>query len=262
MNMHSVKKESRNSTSFLILPDGRQLAYELIEGEGPTVVFMGGFHSDMTGAKATSMHAHCKSIGQRFVRFDYTGHGQSSGSFENGTIGDWKNDAIAILDHVATGENIIIGSSMGGWIMLLAALERPEKIKALIGLASAPDLTENLLWQAMTPDQQALLLKNKMIPIPSCNDQPPYTITLKLVEEGRKHLLLNAPIPLTMPIRLIHGLKDEDVPWATSVTLTEKLTSANVQLTLIKDAGHRLSDPAHIRVITSTLQCLRQEIII
>jgi len=258
--MQTVKKESRNNTPFLILPDGRELAYRLTEGNLPGVVFLGGFHSDMTGAKATSMEAYCTSIGQRFLRFDYTGHGQSSGVFTECTISGWKNDALTMLDHVATDENILIGSSMGGWIMLLAALERPQKVKGLLGLASAPDFTENLLWDAMTQEQKNTLLKDKILPIPSCYGQDPYPISLNLIEDGRKNLLLHKEIPLHMPIRLVHGLKDEDVPWQTSLAITEKIQSKNICLTLIKDANHRLSDPAHIEVISQALTSLLHEI--
>ena len=256
MNMQPVKKESRNGTPFLILSDGRELAYHLTEGLLPGVVFLGGFRSDMTGAKATSMEAYCKKIGRRFLRFDYTGHGQSSGEFLDCTIGGWKNDALAMLDHIATGQNILVGSSMGGWIMLLAALERQEQVRGLLGLASAPDFTENLLWKAMTVEQQQSLLTEKLLFVPSCNGQDPYPISLTLVEEGRKNLLLNNTIPLKMPVRLVHGLNDEDVPWQTSLTLAEKLNSKNSILTFIKDAGHRLSEPLHIEAITAQLSFL------
>jgi pimeloyl-ACP methyl ester carboxylesterase len=151
MNMQSVKKESRNGTAFLILPDGRQLAYQLSEGRSPGVVFLSGFRSDMTGAKASAMADYCKQAGQRFLRFDYTGHGQSSGDFMDCTIGGWKNDALAMLDHLMPEECILIGSSMGAWIMLLAARERQQQVRGLLGLASAADFTENLVWRAMTP---------------------------------------------------------------------------------------------------------------
>ncbi len=260
MNMQTVKKESRNGIDFLILPDGRQLAYTLTPGSLPGVVFMGGFHSDMTGAKAMAMETYCKSLGKRFLRFDYSGHGQSARKFEDCTIGDWKADALAMLDHIATGENIIIGSSMGGWIMLLAALARPEKVRGLLGISSAPDFVENLIWKAMDPGQQAQLVNTGSFDIPSCYGQPPYPITRNLVEEARTHLLLEAQIPLTMPVRLVHGLKDEDVPWHTAVTLAEKLQSADVRLTLIKDGNHRLSEPAQIQTITENLdQLLKAE---
>lgn len=253
MNMQTVKKESRSGTDFLILPDGRQLAYQLSEGTLPGIVFMGGFRSDMTGAKAMAMEADAKKRGKRFLRFDYTGHGQSSGDFIHCTIGGWKNDAVAMLDHIAPGDNFLIGSSMGGWIMLLAALERKEKVSGLLGLASAPDFTENLLWRAMTPAQQRTILTEKILPIPSCNGQEPYPISLNLVEEGRKNLLLHNTIALSCPVRLVHGLNDEDVPWQTSVSLSKALASPDVALTLIKDAGHRLSTAEQLALISQSL---------
>lgn len=256
MNTQTVKKESRNGTSFLILPDGREIAYRLSRGKTPGVVFCGGFRSDMTGTKATAMAEYCESIGRQCLRFDYTGHGQSSGDFAECTIGGWKNDALAIIDQLAPGENILIGSSMGGWIALLVALDRPKMIKGLLGLASAPDFTENLIWQALKPEQQQTLLNEKIIFIPSCNGQEPYPISLKLVDEGRQNLLLQAPIPINCPVRLVHGLNDEDVPWQTSVRLAERLATSSLHLTLIKDAGHRLSEPDHINAITAQLSVL------
>lgn len=246
MNTRSVKKESREGTSFLVLPDGRELAYCASGGALPGVVFMGGFRSDMTGAKAQSLERWCREKNRRFLRFDYSGHGRSSGDFRDGTIGGWTRDALAMLDHVATGDNLLVGSSMGAWIMLLAALQRKERVRGLVGVASAPDFTEDLLWNAMTPAQQSTLLTEKLLPVASCNGQEPYPITLNLVEEGRRHLLLRNAIPLACPVRLIHGAEDEDVPWQVAVSLLQRLAGADVTLQLIKDGNHRLSAPEHL----------------
>jgi pimeloyl-ACP methyl ester carboxylesterase len=260
MNTHTVKKESRGSTQFLILPDGRELAYHLTDGSLPGVVFMGGFRSDMTGSKAVSLEAHCRARKQRFLRFDYTGHGKSSGEFTKCHIGDWKSDALAMLDHVATGPNILAGSSMGGWIMLLAALERKELVRGLIGIASAPDFTENLIWQTMSQEQKKNLMRDKNMQLPSCNGQEPYTVTLELIEEARDHLMLTDEISLDIPVRLIHGLKDEDVPWQTSQKLLEALKTTDVTLQLIKNAGHRMSDGANLVFLNNMLDALMDDV--
>jgi len=232
--------------SFLKLADGRKLAHHLTEGKSPGVIFMGGFKSDMNGAKATALETYCVKHGHRFVRFDYTGHGESSGKFEDGTISAWKQDALDIFDKLGAGKNILIGSSMGAWLALLVALERPEKISGIVGIASAPDFTENLVWQALTPAQQKKLLEKGQVLIPDCYGEAPYPITRALVEDGRKHLLLDKEIPIHVPVRLIHGTEDNDVPWQVSVTLIEKLATPDVRLQLIKNGDHRLSEPQHL----------------
>lgn len=224
------------------------------EGRLPGVVFCGGFKSDMAGSKALTLEAWCQKRGQRFVRFDYTGHGQSSGRFEEGTIGAWKRDALTILDDIATGDNVLVGSSMGGWIMLLAALERKERVRGLVGIASAPDFTERLIWEEMHAEQRAEIEKNGVVYLPSCYGEEPYPITRRLIEEGRSHLLLQGSIDLPVPVRLLHGTKDEDVPWQVSHTLMERLTSPDAMLRLVKDAGHRLSGPDQLIMLCEALE--------
>ena len=213
--------------------DGATIAYHLTSGKHPGVIFLTGFKSDMTGGKAMAVEAFCHERGQAILRFDYTGHGQSSGEFEDGTIGQWAADAVYALDRLTEGPQVLVGSSMGGWIMLLTALARPERIAGLIGLAAAPDFTEDL---------------------PNCyDDQEPYRISGKLIEEGRNNLLLGAEISIDVPVRLIQGLKDEDIPWKTSARLSERLQSDNVEVTLVKSGDHRLSEPDDIDRLTRTL---------
>ncbi|MGE0755223.1 MAG: alpha/beta fold hydrolase, partial [Alphaproteobacteria bacterium] len=216
----SVKTESAIAPSFLELPDRRRIAYHASAGKGPGVIFMGGFKSDMTGSKALALEAFCQQQGRHFVRFDYTGHGRSSGTFREGNIGRWTQDALDVIDRLGARQNILTGSSMGGWIMLLAALARPDKTCGLLGIAAAPDFTERLMWQQMTPQQQDAVMKAGEIAYPNCYGDEPYPITRQLIEEGRNQLLLDGPLRIDVPVRLIHGLQDQDVPWQTSITLS------------------------------------------
>ena len=190
--------------------DGATIAYHALPGKGPGVVFLTGFMSDMTGSKALALEAHCRATGRAFVRFDYLGHGASSGRFEEGTIGRWADDAVTVLDRLTEGPQVLVGSSMGGWIMLLAALQRKVRVAGLLGLAPAPDFTEDLLWARFTPEQQDTLMREGALSVPNCYSDTPYTIARALVEEGRNHLLLGDTIDLRCPVRLIHGQRDED----------------------------------------------------
>ncbi|MEQ1705346.1 MAG: alpha/beta hydrolase [Rickettsiales bacterium] len=242
--------------SFLELADNHRLAYALTEGTLPCVIFMGGFKSDMTGSKATALEASCKERGQRFIRFDYTGHGKSSGKFQEGTIGAWKNDALAIIDKLGAEKNILVGSSMGAWIALLCALERREKVAGIAGIASAPDFTEKLIWERLNGEQKEILQKEGVYYAPSCYGEEPYPITLKLIEEARNHLLLGKEIKLDMPVCLLHGTNDEDVPWQVSTTLLQLITSKNSRLTLVKDGNHRLSEPAQLNMMCEAVKNL------
>lgn len=222
----------------------------------PGLVFLGGFMSDMSGGKAQALEGYARAQGRAFLRFDYRGHGASSGRFEDATIGDWRGDALAMLDEMTEGPQILIGSSMGGWIMLLAALARPERIAGLIGIAAAPDFTEDLIWARATAEQRAALENVGYVDNPSAYSEEPYRITRRLIEEGRGHLLLNRPIALICPVRLIHGLEDPDVPWQTSLRLAEALESKDVEVTLVKGAGHRLSEPADLARLARTIEAL------
>lgn len=242
--------------SFLELPDNRRIAYHLTPGRLPGVIFMGGFKSDMTGSKALALETFCKNRGQRFLRFDYTGHGESSGRFVDGTIGSWKQDMLDVLDQLTEGKSILIGSSMGAWIMLLAGLTRPEKVLALIGIASAPDFTEALVWKKLQPKQKQDLEEKGVFYAPSCNGEDPYPITMTLIKEARTHLLLDKDISIFVPVRLLHGLDDQDVPWQNSISLMEKLQSNDIRLQLIKGGNHRLSEPEHLELLCATLEQL------
>jgi len=231
---------------FLDTPYGAKLAYHATPGVVPGVIFLAGFKSDMDGDKAVALEAHCVARGQSFIRFDYRGHGQSSQAFEDGCIGDWAQDAVSVLDSLSNGPQILVGSSMGGWIMLLTALARPERIAGLVGIAAAPDFTEDLLWDTFDDVRKTRIEAEGYLDIENDYDGEPYRIVRRLIEDGRDHLLLRSPINLDVPVRLIQGLCDEDVPWQTALRIQERLTSPDVEVTLIKDGDHRLSTPQHL----------------
>ena len=217
-----------------------------------TVVFLPGFMSDMTGDKALAVEAWCEAHGPACLRLDYSGHGASGGRFEDGNIGRWTEDALFLIDHCAPGPLILVGSSMGGWIALNVAVRRPERVRALVGIAAAPDFTETLMWPAFTAQQRAALLRDGELRIPS-EYGGEQIITRTLIEDGRNHLLLGGPIRLTCPARLLHGQQDPDVPWQTALRLAERLQSDDVRITLIKDGTHRLSRPQDIALLCDTV---------
>lgn len=238
--------------------DGVMLAWARREGRRPTVVFLPGFQSDMGGTKAMELDAFCARRGQAMLRFDYSGHGASGGRFEDGTIGRWANDAILAIDRLTEGELVLVGSSMGGWIALLAARARPHRIAALLGIAAAPDFTEALMWEAMTFEERRTLMREGVIHAPSQYGEPT-PITRRLIEDGRDHLLLGGAIELGCRVRLLHGQSDPDVPWEMSLRIAEQVTAEDVQVTLIKDGDHRLSRPQDLALLCRTLAALLGE---
>ncbi len=208
----------------------------------------------MAGTKATFLDDVCAARELPYVRFDYSGHGLSSGRFEDGTIGAWAEDAIAVIDHVADGRLILVGSSMGGWIMLLAALARPERVAGLVGLAPAPDFTETLIWNRLPDEQRDRLTRTGRLETPSDYSDEPTVITRALIEEGRRHLLLSAPIGIRCPVRLLHGMADPDVPHQLSLDLAERIIGNDVRVTLIKDGDHRLSREEDLALLGATIE--------
>ncbi len=245
-----------DNPEILACSDGRNIAYCQTHGSSPGVIFLSGFKSDMNGTKAVALEKFCKSQERSFLRFDYTGHGKSSGCFEDGTIGQWSRDAILVLDELCKGPQILVGSSMGGWIMLLVAIARPEKIAGLIGIAAAPDFTEDLIENKFLPDQLDLIAKQGFLEIPNCYDEEPYKITKALLDDGQNHLLLNSEIPIECPVRLIHGVEDQDVQWKISLRLAKKLKSQNVETLFVKGGDHRLSEQHDLNRMCQTLDSL------
>jgi pimeloyl-ACP methyl ester carboxylesterase len=255
------RETTGETTGHIDRGDGIELAWSKLDGASPTIVFLPGFRSDMTGDKATALAAFCAARGQAMLRFDYSGHGASAGRFEDGTIGIWASDALTAIDRLTEGPLILIGSSMGGWLALLVALKRPERIAAIVGIAAAPDFTERLMWEAMTFAERTQLMRDGLLLAPSRYGEPT-PITRTLIEEGRTHLLLDGlipilcPIPIDCKVRLLHGQADPDVPWETALRTGERLASRDVQIVLIKDGDHRLSRPADLAVLRRTVAAL------
>ncbi|PRX35188.1 Pimeloyl-ACP methyl ester carboxylesterase [Meinhardsimonia xiamenensis] len=243
-----------SAPAFLDTPQGRRIAYHKSEGAGPGVVFLGGFRSDMTGTKALHLEAWARARGRAFLRFDYSGHGASSGRFEEGCIGDWAEDAVAAIEALTQGPQILVGSSMGGWIAILAS-ERlgPARVAGLVGIAAAPDFTEDGFWAGFDEAQRAELVEKGQIAIPSDYEDGPYIITRRLIEEGRRHLVLRRPLGLPFPVRLLQGTEDEAVPLEVPLKLLDHADCADMRLTLVKGADHRFSDPDCLELIETAI---------
>ncbi|WP_299373343.1 alpha/beta hydrolase [uncultured Tateyamaria sp.] len=238
---------------ILDTPQGRQLAYHRTEGRGPWIVFLGGLKSDMEGTKAIHLEAWCRAQGRAFLRFDYSGHGQSSGTFEEGAIGDWAEDTQAALEALTDGPVVVVGSSMGGWQALLFARNRPDRVAGVVTIAAAPDFTEDGYWAAFTDAQKAQLATDGQIEMPS-DYMEPYIITRRLIEDGRKHLVLREPLPLPFAVRCLQGTADTAVSTETAVRLLEHADSPDMRLTLVKDADHRFSDGPCLGMIEAAIE--------
>jgi len=241
---------------YLETETGRRIAYARLEGagpgSGPGVVFLGGFRSDMTGTKAQFLEDWARAHGRAFLRFDYSGHGQSSGDFEDGAIGDWAADAMAVVARLTAGPQILVGSSMGGWIALLLAREMPGKVAGLVTIAAAPDFTEDSMWAGFDADQRVVLEEVGKIALPSEYGEP-LVITKRLIEDGRSNLVLRAPLPLPFPVRMLQGTADADVDQSVALRLLAHVTGDNIRLTLVKGADHRFSDPACLDLIAAAI---------
>lgn len=238
---------------FLTTPQGRSIAYDRIMGRGPGVVFLHGLRSDMTGTKAVALADWARRTGRAFLRFDCSGHGRSSGRFEDGAIGDWFEDALVALDRLTEGPQVLVGSSMGGWLALLLARAVPGRVQGLVGIAAAPDFTEDSMWAQATEAQRTALLRDGFIQRPSDYGDAPYVVTRRLIEEGRAHLVLRSPLSLPFPVRLLHGTADRDVPPAVALRLLDHAESPDLRLTLVRDADHRFSSPACLALIEAAI---------
>jgi pimeloyl-ACP methyl ester carboxylesterase len=238
--------------SFLHRPDSERLAYRRVAGAGPTVVWLGGFHSDMLGGKAEALAAWAELAGRAYVRFDYFGHGESSGEFQAGTIGRWREDALAVVDALTAGPLVLVGSSMGGWIASLVALARPERIAGLVLVAPAADMTDKLMAPGLAPEARTALAEHGVWTRPSLYDGG-YPITAALLEEGSRWSILPGPVAIQAPLHVLQGGADPDVPWRHAMALAEAWTGEEVVFTLIRDGDHRLSRPQDLRRLVAAV---------
>ena len=239
--------------------DGAALTWRKVAGGGPTVVWLGGFHSDMIGTKAQALADWAAARGRAFLRFDYFGHGQSEGDFADGTITRWRGDVLAVLDALAPGEVVLVGSSMGGWLACLAALVRPDRVKGLVLIAPAADFTEALLKPSLPTEAEAALARDGVWTRPSAYDGDGYPISAALLEDGARWSILGAPVPITAPVRILQGGADPDVPWRHALELSQVIGSSDVVFTLIRDGDHRLSRPRDIARLIAAVEELGGE---
>jgi pimeloyl-ACP methyl ester carboxylesterase len=240
------------TSGFLNRPDGERLAWRRVAGEGPTVVWLSGYRSDMTGTKAEALAEWAKAAGRGYLRFDYFAHGESSGDFLQGSITRWREDALAAIDEMTKGPLVLVGSSMGGWIACLAAMARPERLQALVLVAPAPDFTSKLMPLAIPAEGMAEIRERGVWLQPSAYGEPS-PITRTLLDDGARWSILDAPVPITAPVRILQGGEDPDVPWHHALELAGALKSADVVFTLIKDGDHRLSRPQDIARLVATV---------
>lgn len=239
-------------TPTFVTPDGRRLAYHLTDGTGPAVVFLGGFKSDMEGTKAVHLEAWAKREGRAFLRFDYSGHGESDGAFTDGTIGDWIADARAAIG-LLSGPVILVGSSMGGWISLLLSRAMPERVAGLVTIAAAPDFTEDSMWAGFDDAQKAALEADGQVALPSDYGEP-YIITKRLIADGRDQLVLRDPLPLPFPVRFLQGTADADVDMSVALRLLDHAEGPDMRLTLVDGADHRFSDERCLALIATAIE--------
>lgn len=236
--------------------EGRRLALRHRPGRGPAIVFLPGYMSDMEGGKATALDAWAAETGREMVRFDYGGCGASEGAFDAQSLDDWLGDVLAVIDSAAIGPVVLVGSSMGGWLMLLAALERPERVAGLVGIAAAPDFTS---W-GFTDEEKRTIREAGRLEQPTPYGEQPYVTSRTFWESGERRLLLASEIAVDCPVRLLHGQQDPDVPWRHSLLLAERLRSADVQTILIKDGDHRLSRAGDVALLIGAVAGLMEQL--
>jgi len=239
---------------------GTRLAYHLTEGSSPGVIFLGGFMSDMEGGKATMLEAYCSARGQAFLRFDYQGHGESDGAFADGTIGLWAQDALAVIDGLTEGPQILVGSSMGGWVALLAAKARPSRVRGLVGIAAAPDFTTRMWQDELTDQQRETIIRDGLVEVPTDYGPDPYTLTKGLFDDGWANRVIHQPLHLDVPMRLIQGTEDPDVPWQTVLDIADAVTSDDVEIILVPGGDHRLSEKLDLKRLKRVVRQLSMQL--
>ncbi|HUO89412.1 MAG TPA: alpha/beta hydrolase [Rhizomicrobium sp.] len=236
----------------IVRDSGARIAALVRGGSRPGIVWLNGLKSVMTGTKAQAVDAWAAERGRACVRFDYFGHGASSGDFRDGTVTRWLDDSLTVIERLCHGPQILVGSSMGAWLAVLSALARPERVAGLLLIAPAVDFTEVLLWNTFSPDVRGQIQRDGEWLRPSQYDPQPYPITCSLIEDGRKHLVLGASIELSCPVRILQGMADPDVPWQHAMKLVDRL-GPDTELTLVKAGDHRLSRASDIALLLRTL---------
>ena len=242
-----------DSLQHLVRNDNLRLASRVVHGTQPTVVWLGGFHSDMAGTKAQILADQARATGGGYLRFDYFGHGESDGEFAKGTISRWREDALAVIDDLTEGPLVLVGSSMGGWLACLVAAVRAERVKALVLVAPAPDFTEKLMEPELSAEAKAAIARDGFWTRPSEYDDGGYAITRELLEDGARWSILPGPVPIDVPVRVLQGGADPDVPWTHALELANALTSDDVVFTLVKDGDHRLSRPQDLERLVAAV---------
>ncbi|MCT8159774.1 alpha/beta hydrolase [Pseudoruegeria sp. SHC-113] len=241
------------AVQYLQTKAGRRIAYHRSEGKGLGVVFLGGFKSDMEGSKALHLEAWAQRHGRAYLRFDYSGHGQSGGAFTDGCIGDWAADAQAAIEALTEGPQVLVGSSMGGWISLLMTKALAGRVAGLVTIAAAPDFTEAGFWASFSEAERRQVMEAGQIAVPSEYGEP-YIITRRLIEDGRNHLVMDKPLPLPFPVRCLQGTADNAVSTETALALLDHADCADMRLTLKKGADHSFSDPECLVLIEKTIE--------
>ena len=244
------------------LSSGGEIAYHQIKsktGKRPGIVYLAGYGSDMRGEKPSTIEKFCIEHDYDYVRFEYLGIGDSSGNFEDFAIGDWLENSLEVIDHLTEGPQVLVGSSMGGWLMLQVALQRKDRIAGLVGIAPAPDFTEALMWSQFSDELKEQLKTKGRVNLKHISGED-YFITMKMIEDGRKLLLMNNAIGINVPVSIIHGMRDMDVPYQLSISLVDKLQSENVDLHLIKNAMHRVSEPADLIFLIGVISAMMQKL--
>ncbi|XP_037381472.1 palmitoyl-protein thioesterase ABHD10, mitochondrial [Talpa occidentalis] len=245
----------KTSLSFLSRPDLPSLAYKRLKGKSPGIIFIPGYLSNMNGTKALAIEDFCRSLGHAYIRFDYSGVGSSDGNLQESTVGKWRKDVLSVIDDIAVGPQILVGSSLGGWLMLHAAIARPEKVVALIGVATAADGLVTQFKQLPVEMKKDIEMKGTWT-VPTKYSEEDYQIPYSFITEAEHHCLLHSPIPVNCPIRLLHGMKDDIIPWHTSMQVANQVMSRDVDVILRKHGDHRMKEKGDIHLLLCTIDDL------
>ncbi|XP_059953485.1 palmitoyl-protein thioesterase ABHD10, mitochondrial-like [Mesoplodon densirostris] len=246
----------KTSVSFLSRPDLPNLAYKRLKGKSPGIIFIPGYISSMNGTKALAIEEFCKSLGHAYIRLDYSGVGNSDGNLEECTVGKWSKDVLSIIDDLAEGPQILVGSSLGGWLMLHAAISRPQKVAALIGITTAADGLVTQFNQLPVEAKKEIEMKGVWSMPSKYSEEGVYRIQYCVIKEAERHCLLRGPISVSCPIRLLHGRKDDIVPWHTSMQVADQAVSTDVDVILRKNSDHRMKEKADIQLLAYTIDDL------